>query len=251
MATTYRRPDRVVWSGQPWSTNVRQTSDYRRLQRNADTASHSQHILHSWGFRGRRKKDIWGCACMNETCFPDQKYEYSYVLEVLWHMRYFLFFSKNQLSNFPEIQCVLLLSSKGYLHLESIMLAAAWKKNLCFLRNEQRDIWDLLNLSILDSKIRRSITFRDKEESEFSEIATPSRARCSVMITLMQCYNLNRCKIGDRKLSMKNNHLSLNVTPCVIILLMWYLTHKMLIYVFQNVSILHHRLKNIMRGDTI
>lgn len=43
------------------------------------------------------------------------------------------------------------------------------------MRNEQRDIWDLLNLSILDSKIRRSITFRDKEESEFSEIATPSR----------------------------------------------------------------------------
>lgn len=74
---------------------------------------------------------------------------------------------------------------------------------------------------------------------------------CSVMITLMQCYSLNRCKIGDRKLSMKNNHLSLNVTPCVIIILMWYLTHKMLIYVFQNVSILHHRLKNIMRGDTI
>lgn len=56
MATTYRRPDRAVWSGQPWSTNVRQTSDYRRLQRNADTASHSQHILHSWDFgeEGRR-----------------------------------------------------------------------------------------------------------------------------------------------------------------------------------------------------
>lgn len=61
----------------------------------------------------------------------------------------------------------------------SILSPSCWlqhgKKNLCFLRNEQRDIWDLLDLSILDSKIRRSITFRDKEESEFSEIATPSR----------------------------------------------------------------------------
>lgn len=249
MATTYRRSDRAVWSGQPWSTNVRQTSDYRRFRRNADTASHSQHILHSWGFRGRRKKDIWGCACMNETCFPDQKYEYSYVLEVLWHMRYFLFFSKNQLSNFPEIQCVLLLSSKGYLHLESIMLAAAWKKNLCFLRNDNGTyetysiflFWTLKSGGVLLSETK-------KNQNSVKLWLSPE---CSVTITLMQCYNLNRCKIGDRKLSMANNHLSLNVTPCVITILMWYLTHKMLIYVFQNVSILHHRLKNIMRGDTI
>lgn len=249
MATTYRRPDRAVWSGQPWSTNVRQTSDYRRLQRNADTATHSQHILHSWGFRGRRKKDIWGCACMNETCFPDQKYEYSYVLEVLWHMRYFLFFSKNQLSNFPEIQCVLLLSSKGYLHLESIMLAAAWKKisAFCAMNNGTYETYSIFLFWTLKSG--GVLLSETKKNQNSVKLRLPPE--CSVMITLMQCYNLNRCKIGDRKLSMKNNHLSLNVTPCVIIILMWYLTHKMLIYVFQNVSILHHRLKNIMRGDTI
>lgn len=43
------------------------------------------------------------------------------------------------------------------------------------LRNEQQEKWNLVNLSILDSKNRRSITVRDKEESECSEIMTVSR----------------------------------------------------------------------------
>lgn len=249
MATTYRRPDRAVWSGQPWSTNVRQTSDYRRLQRNADTASHSQHILHSWGFRGRRKKDIWGCACMNETCFPDQKYEYSYVLEVLDICDIFCSFLKISYRIFLKSTVSCCCHPKD----TSILSPSCWLQHgkkisaFCAMNNGTYETYSIFLFWTLKSG--GVLLSETKKNQNSVKLRLPPES--SVMITLMQCYNLNRCKIGDRKLSMKNNHLSLNVTPCVIIILMWYLTHKMLIYVFQNVSILHHRLKNIMRGDTI